>query len=106
MVWAVSRGWNGRKADWSSRGKGRDPAITVLQIEQPLAPGAGGLTRGVIDLAELFQSQQRAGEYHRHRAHRRAGRPGPATGRGVGKGMHLAILLLQSHSRMGRARHG
>ena len=75
--------------------EGRDPAIAVLQIEQPLAPGVGGLTRVVIDLAELFQSQQRAGSIIGIGHTTGQGRPGPAAGRGVGKGMHLAILLLQ-----------
>ena len=83
--------------------EGRDPAITVLQIEQPLAPARAASREASSIWPSCFKAQ-RAGSIIGIGHTAGQGRPGPATGRGVGKGMHLAILLLQEPLTDGRAR--
>ena len=75
--------------------KGGNAAIRVLQIKQPLHPGASRLDRLGIDGAQVAQGQQGSGGIVGIRNPTGKIRPGPPPGIGMGVWMQAAILLIQ-----------
>src|SRR5262249_59001479 len=82
--------------------KRRDAPITVLQVEQPLDAQARGFADALVRHTEVSQRQKRASGVVCvwHAAWQIS--PGPATRRGVGVRMNLAILLREQPVTNGR----
>ena len=75
--------------------KRRHATVAVLQVQQPLGAGRGGLSQAPVRGGKVPQGEQRSGGVVRIRHATRQVSPGPPSRRGVGIGMALPILLAQ-----------